>query len=64
MRGVGDRAFLQHIVPAAIGAIDRVLLAHVQEDARMAERAVAAVAGDDRFFHGDGLERLHSLNSF
>src|SRR3546814_13066049 len=40
-----------------LGAVDLVLLAHVEIDARMAERAAAAVAGDHGAVDRDGLDR-------
>ena len=47
-------ASLQQIGAAAIGAVDLGLVAHVEIDARMAQRTAAAVAGHDGAVHGDG----------
>jgi hypothetical protein len=48
----------RHLVSAAtIGAIDHALLAELQEDARVAKRPAAAVAGDAVLLHQDGLGR-------
>ena len=43
----------QHEAPVAIGAFDKRLMSHLQKDARMAERAVAAVAGNACVVHFD-----------
>ena len=55
------RAFFQHIFAAAIGAFDLPLLAEGKIDARMAQRAIAAVAGDRGGFDRNDLERFHFI---
>src|SRR5579859_639044 len=50
---------LTHIEARAIGAFDLMLRSQIQIDRRMAERAAAAIAGDDLGLDGDDLERLH-----
>src|SRR5580693_1585655 len=49
------RSCLQNIFAVAIAADDKILLAHFQVDARMAERAATAVAGDARVTDLDDL---------
>jgi hypothetical protein len=55
------RAFLQHIPAAAIGALDLPIPAEGKIDARVAERPIAAVAGDRGGVDGNDLERFHNL---
>ena len=45
--GLGG-ACLQDEAPVAIGAVDGAVRFQIEEDARMAERAAAAVARNDR----------------
>jgi hypothetical protein len=52
------RSVFEHETAVAIGAFDEILVAHLQEYARMAERAAAAVAADAGVFHGDDLRRF------
>ena len=52
---------LQHEAAVAIRAFDELFVAHVEIDARMSERGIAPVAGDDASFDLDGFGRLHSL---
>jgi cob(I)alamin adenosyltransferase len=46
-------SFAQHKAPVAIRTFDVILVTHFQEDAGMAERAPAAVAGDSGGVHFD-----------
>jgi hypothetical protein len=50
---MGLRSFLENEAAVAIGTFDVMLVAHLQKDARMAERA-AAVANDAGIFDFNG----------
>jgi hypothetical protein len=54
---------LEHIEARAIGAFDLMVRPQIQIDRRMAERAAAAIAGDDLGLDGNDLERLHEAGS-
>src|SRR5215475_4912903 len=55
-------AFAQHVEAAAIGALDAPVLAQIEVDFGMPQRAATAVAGDAVGVDGDGFERLgHDL---
>jgi hypothetical protein len=45
------RSRTEHESPVAIGTLDEIVIAHLEIDAGMTERAVAAVAGDPPFVH-------------
>ena len=49
---------LEHEAPVAIGAVDGALALQIEEHARMAERAAAAIARDDRLCDLDDLGRI------
>src|SRR6185369_1373108 len=57
----GGGTGLQDEAAIAIRALDEFFVAHVEIDARMSERGIAPVAGDDAGFDLDGFGRLHSV---
>src|ERR1700747_1423867 len=56
------RAGGQHEAAVAVGALDGVLLAHLQIDARMAQRPAHAVAADAARAHRDHLGGIDERN--
>src|SRR5260370_1605825 len=51
-------ALAQHVEAAAVGTLDSPLLAQIEVDFGMPQRATAAVAGDAVGIDDDGFERL------
>jgi hypothetical protein len=58
MGGRGRHAFLQREAAVTIGAFDESLVAHVEEDPRMAASPTIAIAGDLRGFDFKGFRRI------
>lgn len=50
----------QHETPVAIGAFDIGLIAHLEKNTRMAERAIAAITGDAGVIHFDDFRSFDS----
>jgi hypothetical protein len=53
------RAVPQHKVAAAVGAVDLALALHVQENTRVTQRAIIAIAGNNLFLNDYAIFYVH-----